>query len=214
MYNLYTLNWFIFWAFTVLCSRWVCGTYISYEVLTICCHANSDALFETTFLALVPCYFVYHAFSFIFTGIAWVKIFLNSSPEKALTMEKYIVTVCGLEKKNLNLYCQYSTVSNANYTKTICLFNFEVRWLHDPWVSAWDIEDFWPKFSIHWASPYTKPPDIVIQHFIHVISFVQLQLSSLCKTNTRQHYCSADTLLQSPAPFTCYVTAGAEPYRL
>lgn len=162
---------------------WVCGTNISYEILTICCHANSDALFETTFLALVPCYFVYHAFSFIFTGIAWVKIFLNSSPEKALTMEKYIVTIYGLEKKYLNSYCQYSTVRNANCTKTLGIFNLEVRWLHDPWVSTWDIEDFWPKFSIHWASAYTKPHDIVIQHFIHVIFLAQLQLSSLFKTS-------------------------------
>lgn len=55
------------------------------NLLTICCHANIDAFFEATFLTLVSCHFVYHTFSFIFTGIGWMEIFLNGSSKKSLS---------------------------------------------------------------------------------------------------------------------------------
>lgn len=61
------------------------------NILTICCHANKDTFFEATFLALISCYFVYHTFSFIFTGIGWMEVFLNGSSEKSLSViNKYI----------------------------------------------------------------------------------------------------------------------------
>lgn len=56
--------------------------------LTICCHANKDAFFEATFLALISCYFVYHTFSFIFTGIGWMEVFLNGSSKKSLSAKE------------------------------------------------------------------------------------------------------------------------------
>lgn len=61
------------------------------NILTICCHANKDTFFEATFLALISCYFVYHTFSFIFTGIGWMEVFLNGSSKKSLSaINKYI----------------------------------------------------------------------------------------------------------------------------
>lgn len=61
------------------------------NILTICCHANKDTFFEATFLALISCYFVYHTFSFIFTGIGWMEVLLNGSSKKTLgARNKYI----------------------------------------------------------------------------------------------------------------------------
>jgi len=60
------------------------------NILTICCHANKDTFFEATFLALISCYFVYHTFSFIFTGIGWMEVFLNGSSKKTLKCSKQI----------------------------------------------------------------------------------------------------------------------------
>lgn len=54
------------------------------RLLTICCHANVDAFFKATFLALISCNFVYDTFSFIFTGIGWMEIFLNGSSKETL----------------------------------------------------------------------------------------------------------------------------------
>lgn len=53
-------------------------------LLTICCHANVDAFFKATFLALISCNFVYDTLSFIFTGIGWMEIFLNGSSKETL----------------------------------------------------------------------------------------------------------------------------------
>lgn len=54
------------------------------RLLTICCHANVDAFFKATFLALISGDFVYDTFSFIFTGIGWMEIFLNGSSKETL----------------------------------------------------------------------------------------------------------------------------------
>lgn len=50
----------------------------------ICCHANIDAFLKATFLALISRDFVYDTFSFIFTGIGWMEIFLNGSSKETL----------------------------------------------------------------------------------------------------------------------------------
>lgn len=54
------------------------------DLLTICCHANIYALLKATLLALIPRDFVYDTFSFIFTGVGWMEIFLNGSSKETL----------------------------------------------------------------------------------------------------------------------------------
>lgn len=54
-------------------------------ILTICCHADLDALLEATLLALVPCDFVNDAFGLILARVRRVQVLLDGSPEEALS---------------------------------------------------------------------------------------------------------------------------------
>lgn len=69
--------------FSPVNTPWI-GSKGSKLLLTICCHANVDAFFKATFLALISCNFVYDTLSFIFTGVGRMEIFLNGSSKETL----------------------------------------------------------------------------------------------------------------------------------
>jgi hypothetical protein len=95
------------------------STLLEYEanedLLTICCHANIDAFLKATFLALISRDFVYNTFSFIFTGIRWMEIFLNGSSKETLhEKEKPKTTVsCFLKINDSSILCSHIYESNC-----------------------------------------------------------------------------------------------------
>ena len=80
------------------------------RLLTICCHANIDAFFKATFLALISRNFVYDTFSFIFTGIGWMEIFLNGSPKETLHEKERPKTTVSyfLEINDFRILCPHN----------------------------------------------------------------------------------------------------------
>lgn len=52
--------------------------------LTIHCHAHGDAFLKATQLALIAGDLVNDAAAIVLTGVRWVEVLLNGSPEKSL----------------------------------------------------------------------------------------------------------------------------------